>query len=293
MKVDPKRVEKGMYWDRALSLVMGCMPMSEACDNCWAAREAHMRQHNPNPKIRKRYEGLTENGHFNGQIRYGWEPLAELVKAKKPLVWSVWNDLFHVKISDGFISTCFDIFEDHPEQTVIVLTKRIKRADQLINSGFIRPVPNNVILGTTVELPEYTDRIETLLGIPARCRMVSLEPILNGVNLSRYLDPYWDCDSHTKNAIRHGLLNEHQADSLRKPVLHWVIIGGENAALSKARPIGFAVLTDIVRQCQEAGVACFVKQTGTVLAHNQGYRDRAGRNMSEWPESIRVKEFPE
>lgn len=295
MLVNPKRVAKGMYWDRALSLVMGCMPISEGCMNCWSAREAHMRASNPNPKIRERYEGLTKDGRFNGKVRYQWLPLAELPKAKKPLVWSVWNDLFHIKVEPDFINTCFNIFEGHPEQTIIVLTKRIKRAYKLIHSRShpLRPIPDNVILGTTVELPEYTDRIEALLGIPAKCRMVSLEPILNGVDISSYLDPYRDCDSHTKNAILHGLLNEHQADSLRRPALDWVIIGGENAPLSKARPIGFAVLYDIVRQCEEAGVPCFVKQTGTALARNQGYHDRVGRDMSEWPERIRVREFPE
>ena len=48
----------------------------------------------------------------------------------------------------------------------------------------------------------------------------------------------------------------------------------------------------IVRQCQSADVAVFVKQLGaapiaTVL------RDRKGGDPSEWPEDLRVRQFPE
>jgi len=295
MLVNPKRVAKGMYWDQALSLVMGCMPISEGCMNCWSARESAMRANHPNIKIRMRHAGLTTDGHFNGAVRYNYDPLEAFMRARKPMVWAVWNDLFHVKVEPEVINHCLDIFATCRSHTVIILTKRIKRAYKLIHSRShpLRPIPDNVILGTTVELPEYTDRIEALLGIPAKCRMVSLEPILNGVDISSYLDPYRDCDSHTKNAILHGLLNENQAASLRRPALDWVIIGGENAPLSKARPIGFAVLYDVVKQCADAGVACFVKQTGTALARNRGFRDRVGRDMSEWPDRIRVRQFPE
>jgi protein gp37 len=295
MVVNPKRVAKGMYWDRALSLIMGCMPISEGCMNCWSAREAHIRANHPHPGISKRYKGLTKDGRYNGKVRYHWLPLAELPKVKKPLVWSVWNDLFHIKVEPDFINTCFKLFEGHPEQTIIVLTKRIKRAYKLIHSRAhpLRPIPDNVILGTTVELPEYSDRIDALLGIPAKCRMVSLEPILNGLDISRYLNPYGDCDSHTQIAIRHGLLNEEQADSLRRPALDWVIIGGENAPLRKARPCYLDWILPVVNQCRDTGVACFVKQTGTAFAHRHGYRDRVGRDMSEWPEQLRVRQFPE
>jgi len=293
MLVDPKRVAKGMYWDRALSLIMGCSPMSEACANCWAARESAMRANNPNIKIRMRHAGLTTDGHFNGAIRYNYDPLEAFMRARKPLVWSVWNDLFHVKVEPEVINHCLDIFATCRSHTVIILTKRIKRAYKLIHSRKVRPIPDNVVLGTTVELPEYIDRIDALLGIPAKCHMVSLEPILEAVDLSRYLDPYRSCDSHTKNAILHGLLNEHQVDSLRMPVLGWVIIGGENAPLGKARPFGFAAFYDTVEQCADTGTPCFVKQTGTALARNRGFRDRIGRDMSEWPERIRVRQFPE
>jgi len=60
-----------------------------------------------------------------------------------------------------------------------------------------------------------------------------------------------------------------------------------------ARPIGFAPIYEVVRQCKEAGVPCFVKQTGSSLAKNQGYKNSKGADINEWPERIRVREYPD
>jgi hypothetical protein len=71
---------------------------------------------------------------------------------------------------------------------------------------------------------------------------------------------------------------------------------------------------DIVRQCREAGVACFVKQLGakpydSLAAWKMNdrrttpretserlggfYRNGKWGDPSEWPEDLRVREFPE
>jgi len=46
------------------------------------------------------------------------------------------------------------------------------------------------------------------------------------------------------------------------------------------------------------GVACFVNQLGSRPVNREGepcphIRDLHGRDMSEWPEELRVREFPD
>jgi hypothetical protein len=64
-------------------------------------------------------------------------------------------------------------------------------------------------------------------------------------------------------------------------------------------------IRSIVAQCAAAGVACFVKQLGAQPIIDvrddraiSGWRkraltDRKGGDWSEWPEDLRVRQFPE
>jgi protein gp37 len=100
----------------------------------------------------------------------------------------------------------------------------------------------------------------------------------------------------------------------------WVIVGGESGP--GARPFDLAWARSIVQQCKAAGVACFVKQVGAVpMMGDADWRsefgdgrvrilsatnhrrvpdgfvpiamNRKGGDPSEWPEDIRVRQFPE
>jgi protein gp37 len=84
----------------------------------------------------------------------------------------------------------------------------------------------------------------------------------------------------------------------------WVIVGGESGP--GARECSLAWVESIVDQCRHADVACFVKQLGSrptnlyTVAQPSGAfldhwppRDKKGGDMQEWPESLRVREFPE
>ena len=90
-----ERIAKGLYWDRALTLVSGCTPVSPGCDHCWGASEAHMRAGQTNEKIKAIYGGLTTpSGKWNGQVRVHPERLSIPLRRKVPTVYAVWMDLF-------------------------------------------------------------------------------------------------------------------------------------------------------------------------------------------------------
>lgn len=91
--------------------------------------------------------------------------------------------------------------------------------------------------------------------------------------------------------------------------ISWTIVGGESGP--GARPCDVAWIRAIKEQCQSAGVPVFVKQLGskpfsepdriihrksTQKLSNGFYRfltDGKGGDWSEWPEDLRVREFPQ
>jgi protein gp37 len=76
-----------------------------------------------------------------------------------------------------------------------------------------------------------------------------------------------------------------------------VIVGGESTQGAKARPFYIAWARNTIAQCRSVGVPVFMKQVGSrPLWDNEvgcATRDRAGADPSEWPEHLRVQEFPE
>jgi hypothetical protein len=80
--------------------------------------------------------------------------------------------------------------------------------------------------------------------------------------------------------------------------IDWIIIGGESGPPG-ARPFDIDWARQTITQSRAAGVACFVKQLGR-FPNGNGFpadfdyrkRDRKGGDMDEWPEDIRVREFP-
>jgi protein gp37 len=130
------------------------------------------------------------------------------------------------------------------------------------------PLPN-VWLGVSVEDRASLPRLDTLRETPAALRFVSIEPLLE--DLGR---------------IRLGGID-------------WVIVGGESGP--GARPFDLAWARSTVQQCRAGGVPVFVKQLGAKpydgdsLGHERYdllLRDRKGADPAEWPEDLRVREFP-
>lgn len=232
------------------------------------------------------------------------------------------SDLFHESVPNEYIASVFGVMAACPQHVFQILTKRAERMalwfawvgrgaepfslhsrgwricavnrSAAIRSGVQWPSSRqgvlveswplpNVWIGVSVEDQRRADeRIPHLLGVPAAVRFLSIEPLLEAVDLGAFLGAG----------------------------ISWVIVGGESG--HGARPFDVAWARSIIAQCREAKVACFVKQLGAqpvtstpehprdaplVVDHDGDYgrfdlRDRKGGDPSEWPKDLRVREMP-
>jgi protein gp37 len=242
------------------------------------------------------------------------------------------SDLFHENVPDEWIDRIFAVMALAPEHTFQVLTKRPERmrawaarsnwsttvlctevyktgggtldADPGGSLGW--PLPN-VWLGVSTEDQKTADeRIPILLDTPAAVRFVSAEPLLGPV-LFDESPRYWLGSASQSRGMHDGL--------------DWIIAGGESGP--NARPCDVAWIRSIVEQCRAAGTACFTKQLGAHIVdrNDAGFdgasprewpestetnesaswqgaplrvflNDRKGGDPGEWPEDLRVQEFP-
>lgn len=141
------------------------------------------------------------------------------------------------------------------------------------------PLPN-AWLGVSVENQKYAEeRIPLLQQTPAAVRWLSGEPLLESLQIPEFLpNPLWN-----------------NLASWREPAIHWIVIGGESG--KGARPFHIDWARSLVKQCRTAGVAPFVKQLGADPrvgddAAPLNLRDSHGGDWEEWPDDLRIREFP-
>jgi protein gp37 len=213
----------------------------------------------------------------------------------------------------------------------LLLTKRPENWHMVPED--VRPA---VWLGTSVSDQETADEwVPRLLQAQGfRLRFLSVEPLTGPVDLSRWLPGkrYYlaRCSECRYIASTETFIEQRGFDDAdvvcpkcrhlsqeEVPGLDWVIVGGESGR--NAAPCQVEWIRDVVRQCREAGVPCFVKQLGAVpamiestwrslkstpvlSAANQqrvppglvplALGHPKGGDPAEWPEDLRVQHLP-
>jgi len=229
----------GISWtDYTWNPVSGCSKVSEGCKFCYA-------------------ETWAKRWHRSFDVTLHPEKLREVEKipsGSKVFVNSM-SDLFHPKVPTTFVNEVFEEIEKVPDVVFQILTKRPEEIKSRKNE--IDPIPGNVWLGVSVEMPQYMGRIDELvrtehIGI----KWVSFEPLLADMGLVKL-----------KFATAHGI--------------DWIVIGGESGPHHRSMDIEWA--RNIINQAKEQGVAVWMKQLGGL---------RPGGNLEDFPEDLRIREFP-
>ncbi len=270
------------WTDETWNPVVGCIKVSAGCKFCYAEKMAVRQAYMGNQKYQRVVESDEDDRSGENVVNapkvsfYGWNGLVfcdESVLAK-PLHWRKprrifvcsMGDLFHESVPFDFILRVWQIIAKCPQHTFQILTKRPKRVKDFIYQAFgvnyedfMSP---SLWLGVTAENQKCADeRIPILLQIPAAVRFVSIEPMLEGMNLFNNGTTY---DIYLKNRI------------------DWVIIGCESG--SNRRPCKLEWVRDLVAQCKEAGVAVFVKQLNI--------NGKVVKDIKQFPKKLQIREYP-
>jgi protein gp37 len=236
------------------------------------------------------------------------------IRARRRVFCASLADVFDNEVDPAWRVDLFKLIRATPNLDWVLLTKRIGNVGRMIVEAeqIARAAgddlcawmhrwqcgepPENLWLGATVVNQQEANRdIPKLLAVAARVRFLSCEPLLERIDLTNI--PIGGGHGHhefdpiiTANVMKRGDRNA--------PHVHWAIVGGESGR--SAREFSVDAAREIVRQCQAAGVPVHVKQMGARpvetdvdgLPRKVVYIATAGRDAAEWPEDLRVQEFP-
>lgn len=279
--------ETGISWtDHTANFWWGCVKVSPGCQHCYA-------------------DTLAKRCGKNI-----WGPAKTTDRELKKGVWSglpKWNRAAQESGQRRrvFVMSMGDFFEDHPQVVewrrdalhlisqlknldFQVLTKRPENVVRMIEAGTGRHADawfancDHVWIGTSVENQEQADkRIPELLKIPARVRFLSMEPLLEQVDIS------WVSTTpgvhHCPNGRERLGFWGGGYHSARLDVcgIRWVIVGGESGR--NPRPMQVSWAQSLHDQCKQAGVAFFMKQDSHTKSGQQGRLPDALWNCKEFP----------
>ncbi len=301
------------WCDETINPVIGCTKISPACDHCYAEV---MARRLAGMKYTREYGKVLTNNKWNGRTIFRSNELLKPGRWKNPrkiFVVSM-GDLFHESVPFEWIDKIIGLISDTPRHTYLFLTKRpeicleffkwfgneIKKVgfDSIPTQSsnpldYYDPLPN-LWIGVTVENQEQAEkRIPILLQIPSSKKFISCEPLLESLDLSKWISPCSYYCSHTDedfaeyttsyefNQLDEGsqmtecamfYRNNHRSEPSK---IDWVIAGGETGP--KARLPNIEWFRSLRNQCKDTNIPFFFKKIGTNILT---------------PPDLLIKEFP-
>ena len=279
-----------MYAGFTFNPWIGCSKVSPGCKFCYAEVSTPTRVHRKRGLELwgvKAARYITSAG--NWAKPRAWNRLARKLGIRLKVFCASLADVFEDRRDiDAARAALFKLIEETPFLDWLLVTKRPECMVRLAPPSWAAGWPVNVWAGASVEDRDAEARIDHLLLVPAKVLFLSCEPLLEAVDLSRFL-----CGAGRAK---------------------WVIVGGESG--DHARPFDPEWARDIMAQVKESGHHVFMKQYGSkpilrdryelseerfTLLDAAGWTEHAGPptladdhggNPAEWPLEMRVREFP-
>lgn len=245
------------WCDHTFNPWIGCAKVSTGCKFCYAEHQMDHRwnrvQWGPGkPRIR------TTVANWRKPLTWNAQALAE---GKRYRVFCAsLADVFDAEAPQGWRRDLFALIEATSHLDWLLLTKRPGSVMHMVPGSWQEHFPRNVWLGTSIEnQAAANERIPILATIPASVRFLSIEPLVDEVDL---------------------LLGQLWGYSHPMTYVHWIIVGGESGHGAGAmKPWWVERLEAQARTMHN--IPFFFKQTGEVLARELGLKDRKGGKLDE------------
>lgn len=310
------------WCDSTVNFWSGCTKVSDGCKNCYAEALSNRNQ-GPIGKWGKGAPRRLHESAFKLARRLNRKPLVcsscgsafasdwaakeggthcDTVLHRRRIFSLSLGDWLDPEVPVEWLARMLDTVRQCDQVTWILCTKRpelwgqrLNDLTQKVNARTFNWIcdwldsdlaaPNIILLASVENQAMADERIPELLKIPAACRGLSLEPLLGPVDVS-----HWCIEGGGGG-------------------LDWLIIGGESG--NRARPCNVENIRSLVAQGKASGVATYVKQVGSLATVTEGsaamsipnltyqtphwkmiLKDKKGGDPSEWPEDLRVREWP-
>lgn len=248
------------WTDHTWNIAVGCRKVDEDCKFCYMYRDSFDGKRY-NPKEVRRTKTV-----FNLPMK---------IKEPSKIFTCSLTDFFIEEI-DPYRAEAWDIIRKCPQHTFQILTKRPERILDCLPEDVSKF--KNLWVGTSIgqDSKEALTRLSFLFHAADQVKtflpFLSIEPLYGDV----------------------ARLLKVRSFSFRY-FIRWVIIGGEsgnNNGKYRYRECKLEWIEEIVNICRASGIPVFVKQLGTHLAKELKLKDRHGADISEFPEHLRIREFP-
>ena len=163
--------------------VTGCTKISEGCRNCYAERMAK--------RLGGRY-GYPKHSPFQVTLQHERLSMPDTWKKPRRIFVNSMSDLFHDEVPYDFIDDVMMRAYAAARHTYLFLTKRPERMLAFHQAFRERPywTMESLWIGVTAEDQQQADlRIPLLLEVPASVQFISVEPMLEEVDIRHLLGP--------------------------------------------------------------------------------------------------------
>lgn len=257
--------KSNIQWtDATWNIARGCTKIDDDCKFCYMYRDSfNNTRYNPLQVARTKTV-------FNLPLR---------IKEPSKIFTCSLTDFFHKDI-DSYRNEAWDIIKQCPQHKFQILTKRPERIMDHVPSDWGQGW-DNVWVGTSVGSQNGIQRMVDLAMVDAKIKFLSIEPLHQQVIL--------------RDAIVKVTRGEWTETFCVLPVFDWVIVGGESGNETgkyRYRPCELEWFESIVAECKLNSIPVFVKQMGTHQAKKLKMSDRHGGNIDEFPEHLKIREFP-